>query len=234
VIAHEVSNLLTPILGYAEAALSTDDHELQRKALTVTAKNVRMLVAMVERVLEISAAKPAEFEPVSVRAVAEDATASLCRDLSKDHIRLALKIDESLQVFADPLHLQQVLFNLFLNAREAMLAAGSGCLTVTAAQRGDQIIIEVCDTGMGIEPQALPDIFDPLKTSKPAEREGRQRCGGLGLALCRDLIEEGGGTISVASDPGVGTTFTIVLPAGDTANPSEKPLLAGSVPGDIP
>ncbi len=212
-IAHEMNNLLTPILAYSQAALSAGDTALQEKALKVTVKNVRMLVAMSERVLEISAARSSSPELVSVREVTEDALASLCRDLSKDGIVTKLDIDESLQVWSDPLHLQQVLFNLFLNAREAMVSSRSGRLTVSAASRDDKVVIEVRDTGVGIEPELLGFIFDPLTTSKPAQRNGRHRCGGLGLSLCRDLIEENGGSIRVSSEPGAGTTFTIALPA---------------------
>ena len=212
-IAHEVNNLLTPILAYSQAALSAGDSALQEKALKVTVKNVRMLVAMSERVLEISSAHSASPASVLVHEVTQDALASLCRDLSKDGIATKLNIDESLQVWSDPLHLQQILFNLFLNAREAMVSSRSGRLTVSAASRNQQIIIEVSDTGVGIAPELLADIFDPLKTSKPTRRNGRDRCGGLGLSLCRDLIEENGGSITVASEPGAGTTFTIVLPA---------------------
>ncbi|MGB2986702.1 MAG: HAMP domain-containing sensor histidine kinase [Phycisphaerae bacterium] len=215
-IAHEVNNLLTPILAYAQAALGSNDSELQRKALTVTMKNVRMLVAMSDRVLEISAAKPPTRESVSVREVVEDAIASLCRDLGRDGIRLSIKIDESSTVRADALQLQQVFFNLFLNAREAMVASHGGRLTVSARRQDERVIIKVHNTGEAIHFDLLPHIFDAFQTSKPVTREGRKRCGGVGLALCRDLVEENDGTIGVDSEPGTGTTFTVVLPATES------------------
>jgi len=212
-IAHEVTNLLTPVLGYATAAAAGDDVELMRKALNVTIRSAGLLTAMSDRVLRIGCAKPAEYQLVSIRATAEEAAASLCRDLSKDGIHFGLDVHENLQVWFDPLHLTQVFFNLFLNAREAMAGSHSGRLTVTAARREEQVAIEVRDTGKGIPAELLPHIFDPFQSSKPVDRDGRLRCGGLGLALCQDLIEGGGGTISVESQPNVGTTFTIVLPA---------------------
>jgi len=214
-IAHEVNNLLTPILSYAQAALDEGDVELQRKALTVTIKNVRMLVAMSDRVLQISAAKPACLQSVSVRTTVQDAIESLCRDLTKDGITLSNKVDEALTAWADPLQLQQVLFNLFLNAREAMASSHSGRLTVTGKRDGDRVVIEVKDTGKGIPPDLLPHIFDPLNSSKSTDRTSRDRCKGLGLALCRDLVEENHGTITVTSEIGAGTTFRIVLPTDD-------------------
>ncbi len=221
-IAHEVNNLLTPILSYSKAALDADDAALQTKALTVTLKNVRTLVAMSERVLEISAAKPAKCEAVFVRAVVEDAVASLCRDLSKDGIRLVIEVHESLTVWVDPLQLRQVLFNLFLNAREAMAPSHGGRLGISASRQNDKIVIEVRNTGDAIPPGFLLHIFDPFQSSKGPQRDGRTRCGGLGLALCRDLVEENNGTISVTSSPETGTRFTITLPSSEHEGSNER------------
>ena len=136
-IAHEVNNLLTPIRSYAQAALDSNDPSLREKALTVTLKNVDMLVAMTGRVLEVSAAKAWDRRSVSVRKTAEDAVASLCRDLSKDGIRLRMDVNESLNAFVDPLQLQQVFFNLFLNARNAMASSRDGRLVVAGRRDGD-------------------------------------------------------------------------------------------------
>jgi len=83
---------------------------------------------------------------------------------------------------------------------------------VTAARHDDQVFIEVRNTGEPIPSELLPQLFQPFQSSKPAERDGRMRCGGLGLALCRDLIEENEGSISVTSGPEQSTTFTVRLP----------------------
>jgi signal transduction histidine kinase len=211
-IAHEVSNLLTPILSYAKVAQTSDNAQLHKKALDVTVKNVQMLIAMSDRVLEISAAKPAQREPVCLRNATEDALASLCRDLSKDGIRLTVRVDESVMVRADALQIRQVLFNLFLNAQQVMAPEHSGSLTVSAEPTGDRVILRVANTGKPVEPDRLPHIFDPFESTKSAESNGRRRCSGLGLALCRDLVEENEGTIEVASDAETGTVFTISLP----------------------
>lgn len=211
-IAHEVNNLLTPIRSYAQAALDSNDPSLREKALTVTLKNVDMLVAMTGRVLEVSAAKAWDRRSVSVRKTAEDAVASLCRDLSKDGIRLRMDVDESLYAFVDPLQLQQVFFNLFLNARNAMASSRDGRLVVAGRRDGARVVVDVSDSGPGIAPGIIEHIFDALETTKVADRDGKQRCAGLGLALCRDLIEENGGQITVASRLAEGTTFTLHLP----------------------
>jgi len=220
-IAHEVNNLLTPLRSFAQTAVESDDRELQRKALTVALRDVDTLTAMSERVLHISAAKPPRRQTVSVREAAENAVATLCRDPAKDGIQLALEVDPSLTVWADPLQLEQVLFNLLLNARNAMAKAHGGRLTVSASGQNERVVVVVRDTGPGISADLLPHVFEPLQTSKPVERNGHQRCAGLGLALCRDLVEENGGTIAVSSSGGQGTTFTIELPADDLEAPGE-------------
>jgi len=217
VIAHEVNNALTPMLAFAQAALAEDDSALQRKALETTVKSVRMLVAMSQRVLEIGAAKPPSIRTVYVRQAALDAIESLCRDLSKDGIRLLLNVDESAAVRADELQLRQVLFNLFLNARDAMASSHNGRLIVSAKPDGQDVLIRVGDTGPGISAGTIEHIFDPLHTTKATSEKTSKRCAGLGLALCRDLVEENGGTISVESEPGRGSTFTIRLRAAVSA-----------------
>lgn len=219
-IAHEVNNLLTPMLAYTDTALASNDVELMRKALTVVANNARILVNMSSRVLEIGAPKPMKKEPVKVRAAVDAALAGLCRDLSKDGIRVMIDVNDSIVAECDPLHLQQVLFNLFLNAREAMVASHGGLLKISArveqylASDEDlsRVMIEVRNTGEAIPSDLLSHIFEPFQSGKPAIREGKTRCGGLGLALCRDLIEENGGRISVSSDVERGTAFVIHLP----------------------
>ena len=212
-IAHEVNNLLTPMLAYADAALAGNDVQLQRKALTITVKNVEILTAMSKRLLAVGAATTGEQESVCVRAVVEDAIGSLCRDLSKDGIRLAMRIDEGLMVWVDRVQLHQVLFNLLLNATEAMSKGHDGRLTVAAGRQGDQVRLEVTNTGDPIPPKLLPHIFEPFRSGKTQDGNGSGRCRGLGLALCRDLIEENGGTISASSSAQRGTRFTIHLPA---------------------
>lgn len=210
-IAHEVNNLLTPILSYAEYAESTDDVELMKKTISVTVRNTRILVRMSQRVLELSSAAPPSVESVCLRRVVDDAIESLCRDLSKDGITATINVEDSVTVWGDHLQLQQVLFNLLLNAREAMTSQNGGRLTIKASRDADQVVLTINNTGPTIPADVLPNIFDLLHSTKPVERAGQKRCGGLGLTLCKDLIAENGGTISASSDEAGGTTFTLRL-----------------------
>ena len=213
IIAHEVNNLLTPILAYTQAALSANDIDLMKRALDVTVRQVQILIAMSNRVLKISAAKATAAQVVPIRHVVDEAVASLCRDLDRDGITLSIEIDEGLSAWFDPLQLQQILFNLFLNAREAMARSHSGRLTVTARRRDDWIVIQIRNTGEPIPANLLPHVFDPFQSSKPIVGGAAARCSSLGLTLCRDLVEENGGSISVTSDLEAGTVFTMTVPA---------------------
>ena len=215
-IAHEFSNLLAPVLAYVQYALDKDDPILSRKALTVTAKNVRVLARMSERRLEVGAAKAPDHCPVPSRAAVDEAVETLCRDLAKDGLSLINEVPETLTAWTEPLHLHQVFFNLLLNARDAMAPRRAGRIRITGEQIGDRVRITVSDNGPGISADLLPNIFDPLKSSKK-DASGRTRCGGLGLALCRDLIEEDGGSITVESTVDQGTAFHIQLPAHASA-----------------
>lgn len=223
--AHEVNNMMTPIVGYAKFAINKGDPETMVKALQTTLTQADSLIAMAGRILGLVVDEPVSFKPVVVAQAVANANECQCRDLSKDGIALNLDIPEELKVWADAKQLQQVLFNLFLNARDA-LDGGRGTISVRAhATDEDTIVITVSDTGHGIKPEHLGSIFDSFFTTKSADRVSGVQPGepvsnsksgsGLGLAICRDIIEEHRGTITAQSEVGRGTTFTITLPSAD-------------------
>lgn len=212
--AHELHNLITPMLSYAQYALAGNDVELMKKALSITVANSRTVMAMSDRILGLSARKTTPIpENVAVAPAVEHAAECLGRDLNRDGINLTVDVPPQLQAWIDPHCFQQILFNLILNARDAMATTGGGQLTIKA--RGsdrDEVTMTVADTGPGIPREQLDHVFDPFISTKPATREGKVRCGGVGLSVSRDLIEEAGGQISVESKPGRGTVFLIRLP----------------------
>lgn len=214
-IAHEVSNLLAPVVGYAQYTLKNFDADLARKALERTLSNGQILIRMMERFHEVGSAKVGTAQRMNVRLVAERAVESLCRDPAKDGITLTLEIDSTLHAVADPLQIQQVLFNLLHNARVAMEKQHNGRITVTARHEAGEVVVIVRDTGPGIDAAILPHLFDAFASTKSPLNGSRARCSGLGLALCKDLVEENRGTIAVDSGSQRGATFTIRLPAGE-------------------
>jgi signal transduction histidine kinase len=134
----------------------------------------------------------------------------------KSKIDAYAKFDGDLpQIHADPQQLQQVLLNLSLNAVDAMPKGGT--LTVAARQDSPNgLTITVADTGIGIEPEVLPRIFQPFFTSK------KRRGLGLGLPICDRIVKAHGGTLQVESVPGKGTTFTLHLPIKGSAETSAR------------
>lgn len=217
IIAHEYNNILTPVISYAQLALANpQDVELLRKA-------VEKSLAGAERAAHISAsllgfAREHDPEPVALLPqVVEDSLACLGRHPSKDGIELVVDVPV-LYLAISPLSLQQVLLNLLLNARKAMRRKG-GTLTIRATAHGPRARITVADTGPGI-PSAIADrLFEPFVThatdthESPSDPKGT----GLGLCICRELVQNAGGTIEVESHPGRGATFIVTLPRAEAA-----------------
>jgi two-component system NtrC family sensor kinase len=214
-IAHELNNLLTPVLAYCREALDRGDVELMRTALAKTLDRTAAMRQMVDRVVGLARQSDTVIKAVQVRAVVEEAVGCLGRDLGKDNISINIQIDSALACRANENQLLQVLFNLITNARQAMLGR-RGRLTVDASARPDGFVeINVRDTGCGIHAQHLADIFDPFFSTKGNTDRPDQRGLGLGLAISKDIIEELGGRIEVGSEVGVGSTFTIMLPLAE-------------------
>ena len=123
-----------------------------------------------------------------------------------------IEIPQDLTVWAVPVQIQQVLMNLILNARDAMLPRG-GILTIKVWDNADAVQIELSDTGCGIESADLSRIFQPFFTTKADSKSPLQHSGsGLGLLFVKKVIDDHGGCVSVESEPSVGTTFKITLP----------------------
>ena len=212
-IAHELNNLLTPCANYAALALQhPDDKALVRKALESTARNCERAGAVTESILAVVNGQAQQKCRRQLRQLVQQIFDCLARDFSKDGITVQVEIPEGLTVWAIPVEIQQVLMNLVLNAREAMLPAG-GVLKIEAAQNSDGIQIVVSDTGRGISPENIERVFEPFFTTKTVKGHGRSRAGaGLGLAFCKKVVEEHGGSIAVESRLGEGTRFVVRLP----------------------
>ncbi len=244
-LAHEFNNLMTPVKGYAQYAIDAQDQELMDKALRITLKQIGIISAMSDRILGLAANEGQTVKKVNVAEAVADARECLIRDLSKDSIKLTVDVDSSLSVLANPQQLQQVFFNLLINARQAIKSRG-GRITI-AAERVDEefIAIRVSDTGCGMSADELENIFEAFYSTKGTPANGTASVGtsgtavaerarsasraktsaasdrpstnglGLGLALCRDIVEEHRGRITCESEPGEGTTFIIHLPSAD-------------------
>jgi signal transduction histidine kinase len=218
-IAHEINNLLTPLKNYAAFALDNpDDKSLNEKALQKTVRNCERASKIMESMLAMSNGQTQEKKNSRLLTLVEEIFTCLCRDFAKDGITVETCIPEDLTVWGVPVQIQQVLMNLILNAREAMLPRG-GILGIKATENSDAVEIEVTDTGEGIEPADLKNIFESFFTTKINKSSSSEYSGaGLGLAFCKKIIAEHEGLISVESRPTKGSKFKITLPRPQSGN----------------
>jgi signal transduction histidine kinase len=219
VIAHEFNNLLTPIVSYSQFALQSaesdkPDMELVRKALSKAYQSSTKAGRICTSMLGLARGESI-FGQVSVQKLVDETLVVLARDPKKDGIALRVQVQPDLLVSGDPVQLEQVLLNLLINARHALLGKG-GSITIKAQPTdAGEVRVQVIDTGPGIPEKLLHKIFDPFFTTKGTTRKGEVKGTGLGLAICKEIIEHHKGRIEVQSEVGKGTTFSIYLPASN-------------------
>jgi len=226
-IAHDFNNILTPMIGYAEMVqmcLTRDSkvwrHQEQVLRACWRAKD------LVQQILSLSRQTEEGRKPTSLGPIVKEALRLLCSSLPKT-IEIREYIDSPCgPVLAEPTQIHQVVMNLCTNAYHAMSEIG-GVLGVCLRQvhispsdaapakvPGDYAMLEVSDTGHGMDRKTMEKIFDPYFTTKKAG-EGT----GLGLSVVESIVRKHGGSISVYSEPGLGATFRVYLPLlkGDPA-----------------
>jgi signal transduction histidine kinase len=212
-IAHEFNNILTTILNTAKQGLSSPDAGVKQQAfdriLTVSRRASRITTG----VLALSRNRSGRKEPTNIVHLVEEVLAVLEKDISKHRVRLERSYAAEPIAEIVPTQIEQVVMNLIINARQAM--PNGGHMRVSVGYNPGQHCVEigVRDTGVGIGPDLLNKIFDPFFTTKDGPDEAGQGGSGLGLSICREIIERHQGRIRVESQPGRGTTFTVKLPA---------------------
>jgi signal transduction histidine kinase len=217
VIAHEFNNLLTPIVSYSQFALQSaksqsPDMELICKALSKAFASADKAGKICSAMLALARGESSGSN-VAVQALVDETLMVLARDPQKDGIALRVQVHGNPWVHGDSVQLEQVLLNLLINARQAMLGKGGSLTLKAAATEENEVRIQVIDTGPGIPENLLPKIFQPFFTTKGTTKKDEARGTGLGLAICKDIIEHHKGRITVESQVGQGTTFSIHLPA---------------------
>jgi signal transduction histidine kinase len=218
-IAHEINNLLTPLKSYASLALGNpEDKALAEKALQKAVQNCERASEIMASMLAMANGKMEEKKNARLVTLVEEVFTCFCRDFRKDGIVVNIQVPEDLTVRAVPVQIRQVLMNLVLNARDAMLPRG-GVLNIKAEEKAGTVEIEVADTGEGIEPENLKSIFESFFTTKVGKNLLSERSGaGFGLTFCKKIIDAHGGHICVESRVGEGSTFKITLPKPQSGN----------------
>jgi signal transduction histidine kinase/ActR/RegA family two-component response regulator len=210
-IAHELSNPLTSILGYAQRLLLREEFaesEDVRKICDEAGRAARML----RQLLGTGREAGPERRPVSLNQIVLHSLELRRAVLPEERMRLETSLDPAVPLLAaDPDRLQQVVLNLVANAQQAIeqgSAEGRGVIRVATRCGADgRLQLEVSDDGPGISPELLERIFDPFFTTKPASAGT-----GLGLSIVREIVREHGGQIQAANRPGGGAVFTVELP----------------------
>jgi len=210
-IVHEFNNILTPIINYAQLA-SSGDEEMVHKAIAKASEGGQRAVDICSALLGLLREEAAAPSKESVAELVEQSLLAIGRNLAKDGINLHLAIPKDLIVTTRPAEFKQVLVNLLLNARAAILSKSrSGEVAISASTAPDGIELWVRDSGAGISPEHMDRIFEPFFTTKSGE-DGGEIGNGLGLALCKEIVTSMGGTLSVESTFGEGATFRLLLP----------------------
>ncbi len=222
-IAHDFNNILTPIMGFAEMARESvaEDDPLRKDLSQVLEASVRAK-ELVQQILTFSRQSGQEPRPLYVHLVLKEAL-KLLRATIPTTITIREDIDQDCgMINADPTKIHQVVMNLCTNAYHSMRKEG-GVMTVTLSKAeiqasapedqelqsgpGEFIKLKVADTGLGMDKATLDKIFEPYFTTK-SQNEGT----GLGLAVVHGIVEHCGGAISVFSEQGKGSTFTVYFP----------------------
>jgi signal transduction histidine kinase len=223
-IAHDFNNLLTAVQGYAELLLhSLGDSELRPDVEEIYRAAERAAV-LTRQLLAFSRRQILQPETLDLNARVLEMSRMLGR-LIGEHIAIDLHLaPDAWMVRADAAQLEQAIVNLGVNARDAMPSGGRLAietknreLSAAAAetlglQPGQFVLLSVRDSGIGIEEEIRARIFDPFFTTKP-QGQGT----GLGLAMVYGFVHQSGGAITVESEPGKGTAFTLYLPRGSAA-----------------
>ena len=254
-IVHEFNNVLTGIKGYSQLARKDyANREMLDKAFSIIESESQRGAELCKNMNYYSSSTKINPEPVILSDIIDTVISLQHKYLSNENIEIVKNIQHVPAAMVDKFQLQQVLLNLIINARHALMPKDGGIITISLSLANDSIHITIEDTGIGIDKENVKRIFDPFYTSKGVIGESvsnyKIKGTGLGLAVSKSIIKKHGGSIEVASTPARGAVFTIKLPfkpanqhTGDRLQPvpdafppmeSRKPLKVLVVDDEMP
>ncbi len=211
-VAHEFNNILTTIINYAKLGLTKGDEASRKKSLEKILKASERAAQITGGMLGFARARPGDRKPTDVVALVNEVLVLVEKDLSKHRVKLHTQFRSQPHAIVSAAQIQQIVLNLVINARQAMPDGGHLRIEVREAADTKMAEILISDTGGGIPADRLPRIFEPFYTTKEGPDDTGKGGTGLGLSVCRDIIEAHHGRIRVDSVVGRGTTFTVKLP----------------------
>lgn len=205
-IIHDLKNPMTTIKGYAAILGRQDiDQEARERFSEIITRSIDTLVEMTQELLDYTrGGGPIHLAEVSVKAFIEDLCTFIEGDFTNKGLTLRQELGYTGELRMDETKIRRALYNIASNARDAMQDGGK--LTITTSQGDGAVEFRMSDTGPGIPLEIQDTLFEPFITF------GKPTGTGLGLAIAQKAVEDHGGTISVQSKPGQGTTFIIRLP----------------------
>jgi signal transduction histidine kinase len=217
-VAHEFNNILTTIINYARLGLRAENDPAARvQAFEKILKGGQRAATIVNGMLGFARNHSTMRQPTDLVRLVEEVLLLTEKDLSKHRIQVDKKLTDRPTATVVPGQIEQILLNLVINARQAMPNGGRLRIEVRANRRSNMAEIKIADSGMGIPPDQLRLIFEPFYTTKQPDEHGHGGTG-LGLSVCRQIIEQHQGRIRVESVVGKGSTFTVKLPLGDESD----------------
>lgn len=210
-VAHEVRNPLTAIRGYVQILRQQTSDLIHQEYLSVVLKEIDSINKVIQQLLEFSRPRHSQWQQVSLNALVEETLVLVQTAGVQARVDFISELDNELSpINADRELLKQVLLNILINAVQAISARGK--IRIRTWQYSDsQQAISIEDNGCGIDLSLQKKIFDPFFTTKASGT-------GLGLALSQRIINAHQGDIRVASLPGYGATFTLILPINPQGN----------------
>lgn len=208
-LAHEIRNPLAGIKGYAQMIVKKPADPRNSGFAGLMVKEVLRLEKLVENLLAYAKNEPYSLAPLDSAELISSVLPLLHPEAEQAGIKIIQDASPGLIVRGNRDKLIQVLLNLGKNAIQAMPAGGT--LRITAGASGKSVIITLSDSGQGIDEKNLPQVFEPFFTT-------RARGTGLGLTLCRKIVEEQDGSINLTSAPGEGTSVAVILPGAKSGN----------------
>lgn len=208
-VAHEFNNMLAAMVGYAQLAL-VGSHDEQIEALQMVLTMAQRGKHITSSLLTFAESESGRRATIKLDELIDQALETVERDLQHLGIQLERERDDQAVVAVDPAQFVQVIINLLTNARDAMSKGGT--LTLRTRIIDQRVELQVRDTGTGISPTVRGRLFEPFVTTKGALGGGQQSGIGLGLSICYSIVQGHGGTITVESVDGGGSTFVVSLP----------------------